>query len=109
MRVIVFAIMAFMAASSQASVTRLAQAKPAQARFVQIVLKSEQEMSSAQKELVRSYVETCNLQVIANSPEIAQALSSDDQTARFVASIVGITCVSEAFRNIKQLGDIVPP
>lgn len=109
MRTIVFAILAFMAVPSSASVSSFVSAETTQTLFVRIVLKNGQEMSIGQKELVRSYVEACNSQVIASSPEVAQMLAVDSQTARFVISIIGVTCASEAFRNIKQLGDIVPP
>jgi len=108
MRIIVFAILAFTAVSSLASIARFVPAKPTQTQFVHIVLKNGQEMSNGQKELVRSYVEACNSRVIANSPEIADVLSSNDQVARFVISIISVTCASEAFRNIKQFGDIPP-
>lgn len=110
MRNIVFAILALMTASSSASIGGFASTESsAQALFVRIVLKGGQEMSDAQKGLLRNYIEACNLHVVAISPEIAQMLSVDDQTARFLISVIGVTCASEAFRNIKQLGDTVPP
>lgn len=109
MRIIVFAILALAAISSSASVANLAPTESARNQFVRIVLGGGQEMSDAQKGLLRSYIESCNAQVVAVSPEIAEILSVDSQTARFVISIIGVTCASEAFRNIKQLGDTTSP
>ncbi len=109
MRTTVFAILALAAISSSASVANFASTEPVRTQSVRIVLKNGQGMSDVQKELVRSYIEACNSRVVASSPEIAQVLSADSQTARFVISVIGITCASEAFRNIKQLGDTTPP
>lgn len=109
-RIIIFAILAFMTVfPASASVARSVSSNPLQTPFVRIVLKSGQQISDAQKEIIRSYVEACNSRVTANSPEIARILSTESQAARFVTSIIRITCASEAFRNVKELSDSAPP